>query len=53
MMNWPETDQKEKVSEWVGKHIKRILSIIEKMSTHLSKINKILQQSIKVTVNLI
>lgn len=53
LINLPETVPKEKVLELVGNLIKEILLIIEKMSTHLSKINKIHQQSIKVHIFLI
>ena len=53
LMNLPETARKEKLLELDGNLIKEILLIIEKMSTQLSKINKIHQQSMKVNIDLI
>lgn len=53
LMNLPEIAQKEKLLELDGNLIKGILLIIEKMSTQLSKINKIHQQSMKVNIHLI
>lgn len=53
LMNPLEADLKEKVLELVGNLTRKILSIIEKMSTHLSKINRIHQQNMKVPIYLI
>lgn len=53
LMNLLETAQKEKLLELGGNLIKGILLIIEKMSTQLSKTNKIHQQSMKVNIHII
>ena len=53
LMNLPETTLKEKPLELDGNLIRKISLIIEKMSTQLSRINKIHQQNMKVNICLI